>query len=377
MERFAPGRPRRGAGAAGPGPPTARWSSPSAASPTARTPSACCRRFARVRAVRPDARLAFVGDGPLAARGGRRARARLGLDGRGHPRRAPSRTSAVADWVAACDMLAIVSRVEPLGVAALEALAGGRPVVATRVGRHPRGGARPGRRARGQPRWTRRRSPAAILARPRRPPVPEACRAAAEPHALDGRPAKVAAILRAGRRERGLRRAAGRAPTLRYSARPMPTTDAPARPAAPGPARPAPAVVAVRRRRRRGRRVRRLAAAGGPRAGDRRADRALLRDVPMRRLAPVLVVAHRRWPPSPGPNLAAPPAPGLFLFRILIVLLGLGLVGYLLMDGRLALPAGLPRPAGHPRRLARVVGALDRLGRGHARRPSAGRASWR
>ncbi len=47
-----------------------------------------------------------------------------------------------------------------------------------------------------------------------------------------------------------------------------------------------------------------------------------------------------------GPNLAAPPAPWLFLFRVLIVLLGLGLVGYLLMDGRLTLPAGLPRPAG-------------------------------
>ena len=47
-----------------------------------------------------------------------------------------------------------------------------------------------------------------------------------------------------------------------------------------------------------------------------------------------------------GPNLAAPPAPWLFLFRVLIVLLGLGVVGYLLMDGRLALPGGLPRPAG-------------------------------
>jgi O-antigen ligase len=47
-----------------------------------------------------------------------------------------------------------------------------------------------------------------------------------------------------------------------------------------------------------------------------------------------------------GPNIAAPPAPWLFAFRVLIVLLGLGAVGYLLMDGRLALPAGLPRPAG-------------------------------
>lgn len=71
----------------------------------------------------------------------------------------------------------------------------------------------------------------------------------------------------------------------------------------------------------------------------------LLRDVPVRRLAPVLVVATALAAIG-GPNLAAPPAPWLFLFRILIVLLGLGVVGYLLMDGRLALPAGLPRPAG-------------------------------
>jgi O-antigen ligase len=72
---------------------------------------------------------------------------------------------------------------------------------------------------------------------------------------------------------------------------------------------------------------------------------ALVRDVPVRRLAPFLVVLTAAAA-IVGPNLAAPPAPWLFLFRILIVLLGLGLVGYLLMDGRLALPAGLPRPAG-------------------------------
>jgi teichuronic acid biosynthesis protein TuaE len=46
-----------------------------------------------------------------------------------------------------------------------------------------------------------------------------------------------------------------------------------------------------------------------------------------------------------GPNLALPAAPWLFAFRILIVLLGLGVVGYLLLDGRLVLPAGLLRPA--------------------------------
>ena len=46
-----------------------------------------------------------------------------------------------------------------------------------------------------------------------------------------------------------------------------------------------------------------------------------------------------------GPNLALPQAPQAFAFRILIVLLGLGLVGYLLMDGRVVVPRGLPRPA--------------------------------
>ncbi len=71
----------------------------------------------------------------------------------------------------------------------------------------------------------------------------------------------------------------------------------------------------------------------------------LLRDVPVRRLAPLLVVLTALAAIG-GPNLAAPPAPGIFAFRILVVLLGLGLVGYLLMDGRLVLPAGLPRPAG-------------------------------
>lgn len=47
-----------------------------------------------------------------------------------------------------------------------------------------------------------------------------------------------------------------------------------------------------------------------------------------------------------GPNAAVPQAPWLFAFRILIVLLGLGLLGYLLMDGRLVIPGALRRPAG-------------------------------
>ena len=71
----------------------------------------------------------------------------------------------------------------------------------------------------------------------------------------------------------------------------------------------------------------------------------LLRDVPVRRLAPVLIILAALAAIG-GPNLAAPAAPGVFLFRILIVVIGIGVVGYLLMDGGLALPAALPRPAG-------------------------------
>ncbi len=47
-----------------------------------------------------------------------------------------------------------------------------------------------------------------------------------------------------------------------------------------------------------------------------------------------------------GPNLALPQAPQVFGFRVLIVLIGLGLVAYVLIDGRLVIPRGLPRPAG-------------------------------
>ena len=70
----------------------------------------------------------------------------------------------------------------------------------------------------------------------------------------------------------------------------------------------------------------------------------LLRDVPVRRLAPALVILAALAAIG-GPNLAAPAAPGVFLFRILIVAIGIGAVGYLLMDGPLALPAALPRSA--------------------------------
>ena len=47
-----------------------------------------------------------------------------------------------------------------------------------------------------------------------------------------------------------------------------------------------------------------------------------------------------------GPNLALPGAPSVFAFRIIIVTLGLAFAVYLLMDGRVVMPRGLPRPAG-------------------------------
>ena len=131
---------------------------------------------------------------------------------------------------------------------------------------------------------------------------------------------------------------------LRYSPPPMPTIESAARPEGMR-ATPPPILAAI---------IVGAALAGAvavvqPLAGLGLAVVALiatlLRDVPVRRMAPVLVVLAAVAAIG-GPNLAAPPAPWLFLFRILIVLLGIGVVGYLLMDGRLTLPAGLPRPAG-------------------------------
>jgi len=90
------------------------------------------RAFARVHETRPDTMLALVGDGPLAESLRSRA-AGMGLADRVILPGSVS-NEAVADWMAAADLLAIPSLVEPLGVVALEALACGRPVVATRVG---------------------------------------------------------------------------------------------------------------------------------------------------------------------------------------------------------------------------------------------------
>lgn len=67
--------------------------------------------------------------------------------------------------------------------------------------------------------------------------------------------------------------------------------------------------------------------------------------VPMPRLARVLVLVTAVAAIA-GPNLAAPAAPWLFGFRVLIVALGLGALGYLLMRGSIVLPAGMVAPAG-------------------------------
>jgi glycosyltransferase involved in cell wall biosynthesis len=72
--------------------------------------------------------LALVGDGPLRAE--LEGRERVRFVGRvPHPR--------VADWIAACDILAQPSTLEPFGQALLEAMASERSVVATRVGGPP------------------------------------------------------------------------------------------------------------------------------------------------------------------------------------------------------------------------------------------------
>ena len=98
-----------------------------------KNPLGLMRAFARVRAAdHPDAMLAYVGDGPLAGAIDSAARA-LGLEG-AIIRTGVLPNEGVTDWMTAADVVAQVSLVEPLGVAALEAMASGRPVVGTAVG---------------------------------------------------------------------------------------------------------------------------------------------------------------------------------------------------------------------------------------------------
>jgi glycosyltransferase involved in cell wall biosynthesis len=85
-------------------------------------------RLARAFEQRGEGTLTFVGDGPL--RQALEGRSGIELAGRvGHDQ--------VPGWIAACDVLCQPSLVEPFGLSALEAMASGRSVVATRVGGPP------------------------------------------------------------------------------------------------------------------------------------------------------------------------------------------------------------------------------------------------
>lgn len=90
------------------------------------------RAFAALRRVDAgrEAALVVAGDGPEAARLHALA-ASLGIAG--EVRFLGNRTD-IGDLLAACDAFVLASRAEGLGVAALEALGAGKPVVASRVG---------------------------------------------------------------------------------------------------------------------------------------------------------------------------------------------------------------------------------------------------
>lgn len=159
---------------------------------TRKDPLNLLQAVARLRATHPDVTLAYVGDGPLASAVDAGAE-RLGLA------RAVRRPGAlphdqVADWIAACDVLSMVSRIEPLGVVALEALAGGRPVVATAIG-----GAHEVVPATGAGRVVLPGDPmaleAALAALIDHPPDAGDCRAAAAAHRLARQAERVEAVL--------------------------------------------------------------------------------------------------------------------------------------------------------------------------------------
>jgi len=164
-----------------------------------KNPLGLVQAFARLRGDLPEARLVFVGDGPLAGAIDAGAR-RLGVSD-AVIRTGVLSNTAVTHWMTAADVVAQVSLVEPLGVAALEALASGRPVVGTSVGGLqevvPHGVA-------GE--IVSPRDPAAIAAALRRmidtPPSAEACRAAAMAHSLDHETDRVLGILEAAAQTR-------------------------------------------------------------------------------------------------------------------------------------------------------------------------------
>ncbi len=85
-------------------------------------------RLARAFERRGEGSLTFVGSGPL--REALAGRPGIHLAGRVPHEKVPV-------WIAACDVLCQPSLVEPFGLATLEAMAGARSVVATRVGGPP------------------------------------------------------------------------------------------------------------------------------------------------------------------------------------------------------------------------------------------------
>ena len=85
-------------------------------------------RLARAFELRGEGELTFLGDGPL--RGALEGRPKIRLAGTVDHER-------VAAWIAAADVVCQPSLAEPFGLATLEGLASGRPVVATSIGGPP------------------------------------------------------------------------------------------------------------------------------------------------------------------------------------------------------------------------------------------------
>ena len=141
-------------------------------------------RLARAFERRGEGSLAFVGDGPLReALAGRSGVTTLGA----------VRHGEVVDWLNAADVVCQPSLVEPFGLVTLEALACGRPVVATRVGGPPEfvpSGAGVLVDPEDEDALVEALTEAAALPRPN-----PAARAAAAPHDLPGRVALVEAVL--------------------------------------------------------------------------------------------------------------------------------------------------------------------------------------
>lgn len=88
--------------------------------------------FARVADRHPDVRLLLLGDGPLRDQLEAQA-SRLGLDERARFLGTRGRAETI-ELLQGCAVFVLASRAEPFGLAVLEALACGRPVVATKVG---------------------------------------------------------------------------------------------------------------------------------------------------------------------------------------------------------------------------------------------------